>query len=174
MGKGLTRKTKPTRGNIERTTSQKTMSTRLLEIAKKAETDKTYRYQDLSRELTEEFLTDCWRTLRRDAACGVDQVTAADYQENLQENIQALVGRLKEGRYRAQMIRRKWIPKGTDPAKRRPLGIPVTEDKLLQKAVARILGMIYEPRFCRLSYGYRPGMGARDAVRFLTRKLQFG
>ena len=46
------------------------MSTRLLEIAKQAETDKTYRYQDLSRELSEEFLNDCWRTLRRDAACG--------------------------------------------------------------------------------------------------------
>jgi group II intron reverse transcriptase/maturase len=150
------------------------MSTRLLEIAKEAETGKTYRYQDLSRELSEEFLNDCWRTLRRDAACGVDGVTAGQYQEHLQENIQDLVKRLKEGRYRARLIRRKWIPKGTDPTRKRPLGIPVTEDKLLQKAVARILGMIYEPRFYRLSYGYRPGMGARDAVRFLTRKLQFG
>ncbi|MBK8575649.1 MAG: group II intron reverse transcriptase/maturase [Elusimicrobia bacterium] len=150
------------------------MSTHLLEIAKKAEVDKTYRFQDLSRELKEEFLQDCWKTIRRDAACGVDHVTVADYQSHLKENLQDLVTRLKEGRYRARLIRRKWIPKGTDPTRRRPLGIPVTEDKVLQKAVARILELIWEPQFYRLSYGYRPGRGARDAVRFLTRKLQFG
>jgi group II intron reverse transcriptase/maturase len=150
------------------------MSTHLLEIAKKAEVDKTYRFQNLWRELNEEFLLTCWKTLRRDAASGVDRVTVADYQENLEENIQDLVRRLKEGRYRAQLIRRKWIPKGTDPTRKRPLGIPVTEDKVLQKAVARILELIWEPQFYRLSYGYRPGCGVRDAVRFLTRKLQFG
>ena len=115
------------------------MSTHLLEIAKKAEVDKTYRFQDLSRELNEEFLQDCWKTIRRDAASGVDHVTVADYQAHLNENIQDLVTRLKEGRYRARLIRRKWIPKGTDPMRKRPLGIPVTEDKVLQKAVARIL-----------------------------------
>jgi group II intron reverse transcriptase/maturase len=81
---------------------------------------------------------------------------------------------LKEGRYRARLIRRKWIPKEADPTRKRPLGIPVTEDKVLQKAVARILGLVYEPCFYRLSYGYRPGRGAKDAVRALTIKLQFG
>ena len=150
------------------------MSTQLLEIAKKAEADKTYRFQNLSRELSEEFLQDCWKTIRRDAASGVDQVTVAEYQTHLKENLQDLVTRLKEGRYRARLIRRKWIPKGTDPTRKRPLGIPVTEDKVLQKAAARILELIWEPQFYRLSYGYRPGRGARDAVRFLTRKLQFG
>jgi RNA-directed DNA polymerase len=150
------------------------MSTRLLEIAKKADVDKTYRFQDLSRERNEEFLLDCWKTLRRDAASGVDHVTVADYQTHLTENLQDLVTRLKEGRYRARLIRRKWIPKGTDPTRKRPLGIPVTEDKVLQKAVARILGLVYEPMFYRHSYGYRPGRGARDAVHALTLKLQFG
>lgn len=150
------------------------MSTRLLEIAKKADIDRTYRFQDLSRELNEELLMDCWKTLRRDAASGVDQVTVADYQRNLKENMKDLLRRLKEGRYRARLIRRKWIPKGADSNQKRPLGIPVTEDKVLQKAVARILGLIWEPQFYRLSHGYRPGRGARDAVRFLTIKLQFG
>ena len=67
------------------------MSTHLLEIAKKAEADKTYRFQNLSRELNEEFLQDCWKTLRRDAASGVDQVTVAEYQTHLKENLQDLV-----------------------------------------------------------------------------------
>lgn len=55
----------------------------------------------------------------------------------------------------------------------RPLGIPVVEDKLLQLAVARILGAIYEQDFLPCSYGYRPKRGALDAVDDLTVKLQF-
>ena len=54
------------------------------------------------------------------------------------------------------------------------MGIPATEDKLLQLAVKRILEAIYEPDFQRCSYGYRPKVGARDAVHDLTVKLQFG
>ena len=52
--------------------------------------------------------------------------------------------------------------------------MPATEDKLLQMAVARILDAIYEPDFLPSSYGYRKKIGARDAVRDLTRHLQFG
>jgi retron-type reverse transcriptase len=56
----------------------------------------------------------------------------------------------------------------------RPLGIPVVEDKLLQLAVVEILQAIYEQDFLRCSYGYRPKVGALDAVDKLTIKLQFG
>ena len=70
------------------------------------------------------------------------------------------------------MVRRQWIPKGNDQF--RPLGIPVVEDKLLQRAVARILTASFEPDFLRCSYGYRPHVGAREAVDKLTVKLQFG
>jgi len=56
----------------------------------------------------------------------------------------------------------------------RPLGIPAVEDKLLQLAVTRILQAIYEQDFLRCSYGYRPNVGALDAVDWLTIKLQFG
>ena len=56
----------------------------------------------------------------------------------------------------------------------RPLGIPATEDKLLQLTVKRIIEAIYEQDFLRCSYGYRPNVGALDAVHQLTVKLQFG
>jgi group II intron reverse transcriptase/maturase len=56
----------------------------------------------------------------------------------------------------------------------RPLGIPAVEDKLLQLAVTRILQAIYEQDFLRCSYGYRPNVGALNAVDWLTIKLQFG
>ncbi len=71
------------------------------------------------------------------------------------------------------MVRRQWIPKGTG-GKLRPLGIPVVEDKRRQGAVARILTAIFEPDCLRCSYGYRPQVGAREAVDQRTGKLQFG
>jgi group II intron reverse transcriptase/maturase len=122
--------------------------------------------------LNEEFLLDSWRYIRKDAAYGVDQVSAEEYEENLEENIRQLVERLKRKSYRAKLVRRQYIPKGE--GKLRPLGIPATEDKLLQVAVKRILEAIYEQDFLRCSYGYRPNVSALHAVDKLTVKLQFG
>jgi len=152
----------------ERTTVQ----TSLLGIAKKAASDKGYRFRNLYRELNEELLLDSWRLLRKDAALGVDRVSAAEYEANLEENIRQLVERLKRKRYRAKLVRRHYIPKGE--GKLRPLGIPAIEDKLLQLAVKRLLEAIYEQDFLSCSYGYRPQVGAREAVAQLQRELQFG
>jgi len=148
------------------------MQTSLQGIAKRAKEQKKHRFQDLYRMLDEEFLLESWRDVRKDAACGVDQISAEEYEQNLGENIRDLVERLKRGRYQAKLVRRKYIPKGE--GRMRPLGIPATEDKLLQVAVKRILEAIYEQDFLRCSYGYRPGVGALDAVDKLTVKLQFG
>ncbi|HEY7615674.1 MAG TPA: group II intron reverse transcriptase/maturase, partial [Terriglobales bacterium] len=79
---------------------------------------------------------------------------------------------LKQKRYRAKLVRRHYSPKGEGT--QRPLGIPAVEDKLLQLAVARLLEAIYEQDFLRCRYGYRPQIGALDAVDTLTIKLQFG
>jgi RNA-directed DNA polymerase len=152
----------------ERTTVQ----TSLLGIAKKARSDKRYRFRNLYRELKEELLLDSWRLLRKDAALGVDGVSAAEYEANLAENIRQLVERLKRKSYRAKLVRRHYIPKGE--GKLRPLGIPAIEDKLLQLAVKRLLEAIYEQDFRSCSYGYRPRVGAREAVDQLQRELQFG
>jgi RNA-directed DNA polymerase len=148
------------------------MQTSLEGIAKKAKERPDYRFRNLYMMLNEEFLKECWRDIRKDAAYGIDRVSAEEYEENLDENIENLVNRLKQKRYRAKLVRRKYIPKGD--GRMRPLGIPATEDKLLQLAVARILEAIYEQDFLRCSYGYRPNVGPLDAVDKLTIKLQFG
>lgn len=148
------------------------MSTFLQGIARKAERQPKHRFGNLYELLNEAYLKECWRDIRKDAASGVDRISAAEYGENLDENIHDLVERLKQKRYRAKPVRRAYIPKGA--GKRRPLGIPAVEDKLLQLAVARILQAIYEQDFLRCSYGYRPNVGALDAVDKLTIKLQFG
>ena len=100
------------------------MQTSLLGIAKKARSDKRYRFRNLYRELDEEMLGDSWRLIRKDAALGVDRVSTAEYEANLEENIHQLVERLKRKRYRARLVRRHYIPKGDGrmrPSEYRPL-----------------------------------------------------
>jgi len=148
------------------------LSTSLQGIADKARKEPKHRFRNVYGMLNEAFLLESWRWVRKNAASGVDGVSAREYERDLTENIRSLVERLKEKRYRARLVRRQWIPK--ENGKERPLGIPVVEDKLLQVAVARILSAIYEQDFLRCSYGYRPGVGAHDAIDKLTVKLQFG
>jgi len=146
--------------------------TSLCGIATRAKTCKDHRFQDLYRMLDVDLFLQCWRELNKDAASGVDEVTAADYGQDLIGNIQNLVGRLKAKQYRAKLVRRVYIPK--DNGKERPLGIPALEDKLVQRACAKILGAIYEQDFLPASYGYRLMRGAKDAVLDLGFNLQYG
>ena len=146
--------------------------TSLQAIAKKAKERPEYRFRDLFRLLNEDMLRDSWRYIRKNAAYGVDKVSAVEYGQNLEANIHQLVEELKRKRYRTKNVLRRYIPKGKD--KLRPLGIPATQDKLLQMAVKRILEAIFEQDFLNCSYGYRPGVGILDAVDKLTVKLQFG
>jgi group II intron reverse transcriptase/maturase len=140
--------------------------------ADKAKADKQHRFRDLYRCLNVALLLACWGDLNQDAASGADGVTWHTYAEHLQANVEAWVERLKQKRYRAKLIRRRYIPKGN--GQERPLGIPVIEDKLLQAACARILNAIYAQEFLACSDGYRPERGAGEAVRDLTFDRQYG
>jgi RNA-directed DNA polymerase len=141
-------------------------------IANKAKADTRHRFRDLYRGLNVELLLDCWGDLNKDAASGVDGVTWHASAEHLRAHVEALVERLKQKRYRAQLLRRRYIPKGD--GQERPLGIPVSADKLLQAACARSLNAIYEQEVLACSYGYRPERGAGEAVRDLTFARQDG
>jgi RNA-directed DNA polymerase len=148
------------------------VQTSLQGIANRSASHKKHRFGNLYGLLNEENLSWCWQFLRRDAAPGIDRVDYREYQANLDSNIRDLVERLKGKRYRARLVRRHYIPKTN--GKLRPLGIPTTEDKLLQLAVAKILEAIYEQDFLECSYGYRPNRSPHDAVRRLTDELQQG
>ena len=73
------------------------MQTSLLGIAKKAKSEKRYRFRNLYRELNEELQRDSWRLLRKDAALGVDRVSAAEYEANLEETGAGVHRRLRTG-----------------------------------------------------------------------------
>lgn len=119
-----------------------------------------------------QLLRHCWRDLNKQAASGVDGVTASEYAEDLDTRIEALAERLRTKQYRAKVVWRVLIPK--ENGKERPLGIPALEDKLVQLAAGKVLTAIYEADFLAGSYGYRPGRGAKDAVKDLTFDLQYG
>jgi RNA-directed DNA polymerase len=139
-------------------------------IAEQAKKDKGRRFTNLAKQLTYEFLMENFRLLNKKAATGIDGVTHREYAKDLRKNIMNLLERVSTGKYRARFVRRKYIKKQN--GKLRPLGIPTIEDKLLQAAVARILGAIYEEDFTDASYGYRTGRGPKDAIRQLTDQLR--
>jgi group II intron reverse transcriptase/maturase len=142
---------------------------RLTEIAKR---QPDFQFRTLAHLINEEMLTRSFHGLRKDAAAGVDKVTAQDYAKGLEENIRDLHRRLRERRYRAQPLRRVYIEK--EDGKRRPLSIPALEDKIVQKSVVDILSRIYEQDFLPCSYGYRPGRNAHQAVQALQKQIIFG
>jgi RNA-directed DNA polymerase len=126
-------------------------STQLRKIAAKAKQDPKARFTSLAHLLTPEFLRETWRQLNRKGASGIDGETIQEFETNLEERIQELWRRLRAGQYHAPPVRRVEIPKGN--GKTRPLGIPTVEDRLLQRAVARIVSAIYEPEFPDCSFG---------------------
>jgi len=148
------------------------MLTSLQAITNKSRRDKKHRFQNLARSLNEDFLLDSWRSMNRKAATGIDKVTVQEYEKNLKRNVANLVTDCRENRYRAKLVKRVFIPKAGGG--QRPLGLPATEDKLLQTGVSRILNAIYEEDFLPSSFGYRPKTGARKALQYLTRSVQFG
>ena len=148
------------------------MSTALLKIAAKAKQDPKTRFTSLAHILTPEFLRETWRQLNRKGASGIDGETIEAFETNLEERIQALWRRLRAGQYQAPPVRRVEIPKGNGTT--RPLGIPTVEDRLLQRAVARILSAIYEPEFLECSFGYRPGRNPHLALKALRAHIVTG
>ena len=148
-----------------------TVSTRLQRIAQLAREDPKRALLSLAHHIDIDLLREAYRRTRKDGAAGVDGQTAAAYQENLEENLQSLLDRFKSGRYQAPPVRRAYIPKGSDPSKKRPIGIPTFEDKVLQRAVAMVLEAVYEQDFLDCSYGFRPGRSAHQAIRNLWQGL---
>lgn len=142
------------------------MSTQLDRIATKARSDRKLRFTSLGHLLTAEFLKETWRQMNRKAASGVDGETAKEFEKDLDTRVGNLCARVREGQYVAPPVRRVYIPK---PGKTelRPLGIPTTQDRLLQRAVARILDAVFEADFLECSYGYCRGLGPHKALQAL-------
>ena len=123
MGKGMTVLCSTQRKHMQIRQADKHMQTSLRGIAKRAKVFPKHLFGNLFSLLNEENLRWCFPQLNRKAAPGVDAVDYAAFEANLDENIGWIVNDLKEGRYKAKLVRRRYIPKAGG---RRPLGIPAT------------------------------------------------
>jgi len=148
------------------------MHTSLQGISNRARNYPAHRFGNLYGMLSVANLTECFHLLRKNGAVGVDKIDWYQYASELDTNIENLVERLKRKSYKAKQVKRVYIPKGRKGM--RPLGLLVIEDKLLQMCVKRILEAIYEEDFLKVSFGYRPGLGPKDAIENLSMNLQFG
>ena len=148
------------------TSSSQTVTTKLERIATLAKTIRDAPLTTLAHHIDKDWLREAYRRTRKDGARGVDGQSAAQYAENLEDNLQSLLSRAKTGTYRAPPVRRVNIPKG-DGSQTRPIGIPTFEDKILQRAVAMLLEAVYETSFHDFSYGFRPGRSAHQACEAL-------
>ncbi len=143
------------------------MSTKLERIAEIVAKYPNQRLQTLIHHINEDTLKEKHKQMPSNKAPGIDSITKKEYGENLNENTQNLVKRLRNQAYKPQPVRRVYIPKiGSD--KMRPLGIPAYEDRLVQGIAADILNQIYEPEFLDFSYGFRPNRSCHDAIKALN------
>jgi group II intron reverse transcriptase/maturase len=107
-----------------------------------------------------------FRSVKRNrGAAGIDKVSVGMFEDNLEQNLDALLRELKSGTYRPLPLRRLYIPKGPGSTKLRPLGIPVVRDRVAQEVVRLLLAPIFEPQFHPASFGFIPGRNCHQAIR---------
>ncbi|WP_223492167.1 group II intron reverse transcriptase/maturase [Sutcliffiella horikoshii] len=117
--------------------------------------------------MNENNLKQCHHELPSKKAPGINATTKEEYELDLDRNISNLVKRMKSMSYRPTPVRRTYIGKpGT--TKKRPLGIPEHEDKIVQRAISKILNAIYEQDFLDSSFGFRPKRNCHDAIKILN------
>lgn len=153
---------------MQETQSSDAMSTSLFRLAMLGRDHPQRCFTNLNQYLTKDLLRVAFHKTRKDGAVGVDGQTAEDYGQALEANLESLLDRAKDGSYCAPPVKRGYVPKGN---KRRPIGIPSFEDKVLQRAIVLIVEKLYEPIFHPHSFGYRPGKSAYQALDLLRQQL---
>jgi RNA-directed DNA polymerase len=175
-GRGLAKGNLPQQ-NASRTPSREDALSALERVRQAASKDKKLRFTALLHHIyNPETLRKAYFSLKKEAAPGVDGETWRHYGETLEDNLQELSHRLKRGAYRAKPVRRVYIDK--NDGRKRPLGVPVLEDKIVQRATVEVLNAIYETDFLGFSYGFRPGRSQHQALDalytgLLTRKVNW-
>ncbi len=152
--------------------SQVNTDTALAEITWLSASNPHQVFHSLMHHINVDSLRSCFNRLDGRKAVGVDQISKAAYDENLTDNLEELIERMKRMAYRPGPVRQVLIPKEGKQGATRPLGISNFEDKLVQKRMQDILESIYEPLFLDCSYGFRPNKGCHDAIKDLRDYLR--
>ncbi len=127
--------------------------------------DKTYAPANLQRAFH--------KVWQNGGSAGADRQTVAHFARHAEEELSRLAEQMSDGTYRPQPGRRAWLPK-PGSSEKRPLGIPAVRDRTVQGALRHVLEPIFETEFAEQSYGFRPGRGAKDALRRVDTLLKAG
>ena len=117
----------------------------------------------LTGRITETLMLTAFRNVKRNrGAAGIDKVSIRLFENNLGQNLLALMRELKSRTFKPLPLRRVWIPKGD--GKNRPLGIPAVRDRIAQEVLRLLLSPLFEPIFHDDSYGFRAARNCHQAV----------
>jgi len=140
-------------------------------ISGHARRDPDFQFTSLAHLLDVEYLRDCYKSLNRNKAVGIDNVNWEEYGRKLDENLELLVSKLKRKKYKPKPARRVYIPKSE--TEERPLGISALENKIVERGITWILENIYEQDFLNCSYGFRPKRNSHQALKELNDLIMF-
>ena len=136
-------------------------------------TPKKIKAHSLTGRITLPAMHEAYRAVKRNrGAAGVDKVSIAMFERDLDQNLLALMQQLKAGTFQPRPLRRVHIDKGG--GKTRPLGIPAVRDRVAQEVLRRLLSPLFEKIFHPDSFGFRPGRGCHDAMRRLQELHRLG
>ena len=133
--------------------------------------DRTFKFTSLAHLLDVEYLRDCYRSLNRNRAVGIDNISWQEYGVDLDSNLVKLVSRLKRKKYKPLPARRVYIPKNDKET--RSLGISALENKIVERGITWILESIYEQDFLDCSFGFRPERKGHQALKKLNDLIMF-
>src|SRR3954454_8571864 len=158
-----------TKGNADQQSTRRaqdrvSVSQALDRVRQAARQRKKERFTALLHHINPAMLRTAFYAIKRDAAPGVDGMTWETYGQDLDRRIVDLHTRVQAGAYRALPSRRSYIPK--EDGTRRPLAVTALEDKIVQRATATVLNVIYEEDFLGFSYGFRPGRSQHEFGRY--------
>jgi len=145
--------------------------TKLSLISGHARRDPGFKFSSLAHLLDAEYLRDCYQSLARNKAVGIDNVSWREYGLSLDNNLDDLVSRLKRKKYKPIPAKRVYIPKNEQES--RPLGISALENKVVERGITWILESVYEQDFLDCSYGFRPGRDCHQALKQLNDLIMF-
>ena len=119
----------------------------------------------MERVLDGENVRRAWKRVKANQGCpGIDGMHIEDFAAFARSNWPAIRQALRDGTYQPQPVRRVSIPKPNGGGERL-LGIPTIVDRVIQQAIAQVLGPLFDPGFSDSSYGFRPGRSAHGALR---------
>jgi len=157
-------------GNTNGTQGPMNVSTKQQRIANAANRYRGESLTSINHYMDIDWMREAYRRVSKDSAPGIDGQTVTQYGANLEENLSSLLERAKSGKYFAPAVRRVDVPKGTGK-ETRPISIPTTEDKVLQRAVSMLLEPIWEQLFDDFSFVFRPKRSAHQALEHLWQQI---